>query len=73
MEHVQRAKVRSGGADEDLERVRQTFLGAIQQEPPMFSAIKVGGERLYAKARRGEVCSLILILTLSHCRQGACL
>lgn len=28
--------------------------GTIEQVPPMVSAIKVGGERLYAKARRGE-------------------
>jgi tRNA pseudouridine55 synthase len=28
--------------------------GAQQQIPPMVSAVKVGGERLYAKARRGE-------------------
>jgi tRNA pseudouridine55 synthase len=28
--------------------------GAQQQVPPMVSAVKVGGERLYAKARRGE-------------------
>ena len=24
------------------------------QEPPMYSAIKIGGEALYKKARRGE-------------------
>ncbi len=30
------------------------FLGPQVQTPPMFSAIKVQGERLYAKARRGE-------------------
>jgi tRNA pseudouridine55 synthase len=30
------------------------FVGPQQQVPPMVSAIKVGGERLYAKARRGE-------------------
>lgn len=30
------------------------FTGAISQIPPMVSAVKVGGERLYAKARRGE-------------------
>jgi len=30
------------------------FLGPQLQVPPMVSAIKVGGERLYAKARRGE-------------------
>lgn len=32
----------------------ETFLGEIKQEPPMYSALKVGGERLYKKARRGE-------------------
>ena len=30
------------------------FTGAIQQIPPMVSAVKVGGERLYKKARKGE-------------------
>ena len=30
------------------------FLGEIFQKPPLFSAIKVKGERLYKKARRGE-------------------
>jgi len=41
--------------DEDLEHARKAFLGEITQRPPMYSAIKVGGERLYKKARRGEV------------------
>jgi len=30
------------------------FSGEITQRPPAYSAIKVDGERLYAKARRGE-------------------
>lgn len=30
------------------------FVGEIEQVPPMVSALKVGGERLYRKARRGE-------------------
>ncbi|MFN2588589.1 MAG: tRNA pseudouridine(55) synthase TruB [Actinomycetota bacterium] len=30
------------------------FTGEIEQVPPMVSAVKVGGERLYRKARRGE-------------------
>ena len=30
------------------------FLGEIEQKPPIFSALKRGGERLYEKARRGE-------------------
>ncbi|MGH8909565.1 MAG: tRNA pseudouridine(55) synthase TruB [Egibacteraceae bacterium] len=33
----------------------KSFVGQIQQMPPMVSAVKVGGERLYRKARRGEV------------------
>ena len=30
------------------------FTGDINQKPPIFSALKRGGERLYKKARRGE-------------------
>lgn len=39
---------------DELERVRQQFLGDLDQRPPMYSAVKIGGERLYKKARRGE-------------------
>ncbi|HKP98737.1 MAG TPA: tRNA pseudouridine(55) synthase TruB, partial [Actinomycetes bacterium] len=41
----------------DTQRLRAAmagFLGPQEQVPPMVSAIKVDGERLYAKARRGE-------------------
>jgi tRNA pseudouridine55 synthase len=31
------------------------YRGPIAQVPPMYSALKQGGERLYRKARRGEV------------------
>ncbi len=37
-----------------LERVLAMFRGEIEQLPPMVSAVKVGGEPLYKKARRGE-------------------
>lgn len=40
--------------DTDLEAARAPFLGTITQRPPMYSAVKVKGERLYKKARRGE-------------------
>lgn len=39
---------------EDIETALAGFRGAIRQVPPMFSAIRVQGERLYEKARRGE-------------------
>jgi tRNA pseudouridine55 synthase len=35
-------------------RAADAFVGEIDQIPPMVSAVKVGGERLYRKARRGE-------------------
>jgi tRNA pseudouridine55 synthase len=38
----------------DLDSARQQFLGDIEQITPMYSAVKVQGERLYKKARRGE-------------------
>jgi len=41
-------------SDDALEAARQQFVGTITQRPPMYAAIKVGGERLYKKARRGE-------------------
>lgn len=31
------------------------FVGEIEQIPPMYSAVKIEGERLYKKARKGEV------------------
>ena len=36
-----------------VEQAIQPFLGLIQQTPPMYSAIKVGGQRLYKLARAG--------------------
>lgn len=38
----------------DVSAVLPRFVGAIDQVPPMVSAVRVGGERLYKKARRGE-------------------
>ncbi len=39
---------------DDMREAARKMTGEIEQIPPMFSAVKVGGERLYAKARRGE-------------------
>jgi len=38
----------------DVESVLPRFLGTIHQVPPMVSALKVGGRRLYDIAREGE-------------------
>ncbi len=39
---------------EQLESVLPAFRGEIQQLPPMYSAIKVNGQKLYALARKGK-------------------
>jgi tRNA pseudouridine55 synthase len=44
----------SSVARDDVERAAAAMVGEISQVPPMVSAVKVGGERLYRKARRGE-------------------
>ncbi|KAJ0113368.1 hypothetical protein Patl1_02857 [Pistacia atlantica] len=44
--------------DEDIKKAVASFCGEIWQVPPMFSAIKVGGEKMYEKARRGESVEL---------------
>lgn len=36
-----------------VEKALQPFLGLVQQKPPMYSAVKVGGQRLYKLARAG--------------------
>jgi len=38
----------------DLQRVIERFIGTIAQVPPMVSAVRVGGTRLYELAREGK-------------------
>lgn len=45
---------------EQIHEACKQFTGDIQQYPPAHSAIKVDGERLYEKARRGEEVELRL-------------
>jgi len=42
----------------DLDRVASTFIGEVQQIPPAFSAVRVGGQRAYKRARRGEAVEM---------------
>ena len=39
--------------DEHIEKIFGLFVGVVKQTPPMYSAKKVGGVRLYDLARRG--------------------
>lgn len=45
---------------EQIHATCQQFTGDIQQYPPAHSAVKIDGERLYEKARRGEDVELRL-------------
>ncbi|MDR0822382.1 MAG: tRNA pseudouridine(55) synthase TruB [Endomicrobium sp.] len=38
---------------DDINKALKNFVGEIEQIPPMFSAIKIDGERLYKLARQG--------------------
>lgn len=41
----------------DVQAALGSFRGSIVQTPPMYSALKQGGEPLYRRARRGEIVS----------------
>lgn len=46
--------------EQQIKDACKLFIGDIQQYPPAHSAIKIDGERLYEKARRGEDVELRL-------------
>ncbi|MFA8342032.1 MAG: tRNA pseudouridine(55) synthase TruB [Rhodothermaceae bacterium] len=45
----------SGVTSEQIEETRKSFLGEIEQVPPMYSAIKHNGKSLYHYARKGKM------------------
>ena len=49
----------SGLNEKELKDATKTFLGRIQQKPPIFSAIKQKGKRLYEHARAGEKVAIL--------------
>jgi len=42
-------------SEANIRSVFGDFHGSIQQVPPMYSAVKVGGQPLYKKARKGQI------------------
>lgn len=44
----------AGISDEALTEAINSFVGEYEQEPPMYSALRVNGKRLYELARQGE-------------------
>ncbi len=43
---------------DDLQKTLETFKGQIEQRPPVFSAIKIDGQRAYKLARSGQEVKL---------------
>jgi tRNA pseudouridine55 synthase len=41
--------------EQDVRAALGRFVGSIMQEPPAFSAVKVGGQRAYKRARHGDL------------------
>lgn len=41
-------------SEEDIRRIVAGFIGETEQIPPMFSAVKINGKKLYELARKGE-------------------
>ena len=50
----------SNVTEEKIMEATKRFIGELQQYPPAHSAVKIDGERLYEKARRGEEVELRL-------------
>lgn len=51
---------------EEIEAVLATFRGEIQQRPPIFSAIKINGQRAYKLARDGKEIEIPLRTVTIH-------
>ncbi len=48
----------TGITPDQIQEAARQLTGDILQVPPIYSAIRVGGERLYEKARRGETTEI---------------
>lgn len=53
--------------DQMIVEASQQFVGSVEQLPPVYSALKKDGERLYEKARRGEQIKVDARQVHIHC------
>lgn len=45
-------------SEENIVKILQKFIGKSKQVPPMYSAIKVNGKKLYEYARKGQIIEI---------------
>ncbi|WP_125604352.1 tRNA pseudouridine(55) synthase TruB [Lapidilactobacillus bayanensis] len=53
-EEIERIALTAAPSEQTVDDCLAQFVGAVTQIPPMFSAVKVNGKRLYEYARAGE-------------------
>lgn len=53
-EIIERKEIKKSFSTEEVDATLEKFIGTIEQTPPMFSAVKVKGRRLYEYAFEGE-------------------
>ncbi|UOQ43014.1 tRNA pseudouridine(55) synthase TruB [Halobacillus salinarum] len=53
-EHICKKAVTSQLSNQEIKEVLTSFTGTIKQVPPMYSAVKVDGKKLYEYAREGK-------------------
>ncbi|MFY4773929.1 tRNA pseudouridine(55) synthase TruB [Metabacillus sp. RGM 3146] len=54
-EIVERMKVERKITEKEVQEVFQAMIGEIEQTPPMYSAVKINGKKLYEYAREGII------------------
>ncbi|MDR0299789.1 MAG: tRNA pseudouridine(55) synthase TruB [Streptococcaceae bacterium] len=54
-EVVERKELAAPPTEEEADQAILSFVGKIQQTPPMYSAVKINGKKLYEYARAGQV------------------
>ncbi|MGR3741699.1 tRNA pseudouridine(55) synthase TruB [Companilactobacillus sp. DQM5] len=52
---VEKVEVEDDIDENKIDEILQNFVGEIKQTPPMFSAVKVNGKKLYEYARAGQI------------------
>lgn len=51
-------RARQPPGDDEVRQTLKKFIGVIDQQPPAYSAIKLGGQPIYQRARRGETIDI---------------
>lgn len=68
LEHVQKVDL----TQEQVTQAFKSFIGSYEQQPPMYSAVKIGGKKLYELAREGKIVErptrtvIIYDITIEH-------